>query len=228
LPGLSKARAAEDWASYNQTLDTALRLIVLLGVPATLGLVVLAEPLMLTLFAYDAFTVRDAHLAAQALTAYGVGLLGLLAVKVLAPAFYAREQMKTPVKISVVALVVNLALALLLIEPWAHIGLAVAVSVAALVNAGLLWWFLRHHQFYVPEKGWWLFGVRVVVSGLVMLGLLWWLMSWLLTDWAQASGLARSLALLALVVAGVAVYGISLVVLGLRRRHFASEKGEAT
>jgi putative peptidoglycan lipid II flippase len=220
LPGLSKARAEGDWDSYNKTLDLALRLIWVVGLPATVALALLSEPLILTLFGYGAFTITDALSSAQALTAYGVGLLGFLAVKVLAPAFYAREQMKVPVQVSVVALLVNLVLALLLIQPLAHIGLALAVSVAALVNAGLLWWALRHKGFYTPIVGWFKLLLQSVLAVCVMAVSLWWLQSTILPDWAAAGGLERAGALLFLVVVGIFSYASALLVFGMRKRHW--------
>lgn len=220
LPGLSKARAAADWTTYNRTLDIALRLIWVIGLPATVALALLAQPLMLTLFAYGAFTVADAQLAGHALTAYGVGLLGFLAVKVLAPAFYAREEMRWPVKISVIALGVNLVLALALIQPLAHVGLALAVSVAALVNAGLLWWILRRKGYYHPENGWMRLAAQSGVAVVVMAMALWWLSSLVLADWQGATALARSGALALLVVAGALSYVLALWLLGMRKHHW--------
>jgi len=218
LPSLSKARAEEDWDSYNKTLDLALRLIWVVGLPATIALALLSEPLMLTLFGYGAFTIADAVSSAQALTAYGIGLLGFLAVKVLAPAFYAREQMKVPVQVSVVALLVNLVLALLLIQPLAHIGLALAVSIAALVNAGLLWWALRRKGFYTPITGWFRLLWQSMFAVLAMTVSLWWLQTAILSDWTVASGLERAGALLLLVSVGMLSYSLALLLFGMRKR----------
>jgi putative peptidoglycan lipid II flippase len=218
LPGLSQARAQGDWDSYNKTLDLALRLIWVVGLPATVALAVLSEPLMLTLFGYGAFSNSDAHHAAQALTVYGVGLLGLLSIKVLAPAFYAREQMRVPVKISVVALVVNLVLALLLIQPLAHVGLALAVSIAALVNAGLLWLALRRMGFYSPVVGWVSLLLRTLGAVLVMAVALWWCSSALLVDWTLATGWMRAGVLFLLVVIGFVSYVSLLLILGMRKK----------
>jgi putative peptidoglycan lipid II flippase len=218
LPGLSQARAEADWDRYNKTLDLALRLIWVIGLPATVALALLSQPLVLTLFGYGAFTVSDALHSAQALTAYGVGLLGFLAVKVLAPAFYAREQMRVPVQVSVVALIVNLVLALALIQPLAHIGLALAVSIAALVNAGLLWWALRHKGFYTPLVGWVKLFVQSLLSVFVMALSLWWLQQVLLSDWTLASGWVRAGALLVLVLVGILSYALALLLFGMRKR----------
>lgn len=218
LPSLSKARAATDWMAYNHTLDIALRLILVIGLPSTLALALLAQPLMLTLFAYGAFTVDDARSAGQALTAYGLGLLGFLAVKVLAPAFYAREEMRWPVKISIVALLVNLLLALLLITPLAHIGLALAVSVAALVNAGLLWWVLHRKGFYQPAAGWWRLSLQTLLAASVMGALLWWLPDVFLENWQGADAATRGAVLALLVLFGGLSYLGSLLLFGMRKR----------
>ncbi len=223
LPGLSKARSAQDWSAYNRTLDIALRLIWVIGLPATVALALLAEPLMLTLFAYGAFTNDDARFAGQALTAYALGLLGFLAVKVLAPAFYAREEMRWPVKISIVALAVNLVLALLLIQPLAHIGLALAVSVSALVNAGLLWWVLRRQDYYRPESGWLRLLLQSLLAVAAMSAVLWFLPIYGLPSWSGLGGWERAGNLLLLVIAGMFSYGIALLLFGMRKCHWVSE-----
>ncbi len=218
LPSLSKARSEENWDSYNKTLDLALRLIWVVGLPATVALSLLAKPLMLTLFGYGAFTTTDAINSAHALSAYGIGLLGFLAVKILAPAFYAREQMRVPVQVSVVALIVNLVLALLLIEPLAHIGLALAVSVSALLNAGLLWWALRHKGFYIPVVGWMKLLMQSLLAVLVMALSLWWLQSIILADWSIAIGWQRAGALFVLILTGMLSYSLALVLFGMRKK----------
>ena len=112
--------------------------MLFIGLPATLGLLLLAEPLITTLFFYGAFTAHDATMSSMSLMAYSFGLLGFILVKILAPAFYARKDMKTPVKVAVVALVTNTVLNLILIGPFAHVGLAAATTISAFVNAGLL------------------------------------------------------------------------------------------
>lgn len=126
--------------------------------------------------------------------------------------------MKVPVQVSVVALIVNLVLALALIQPLAHIGLALAVSIAALVNAGLLWWALRNKGFYTPIVGWLRLVVQSVFAAFLMALSLWWLESIVLSDWALASGLERAGALLLLVVAGMLIYALALLLFGMRKR----------
>lgn len=217
LPSLSKARAAADWQTYNHTLDFSLRLIVAIGLPATVALVVLAEPLMFTLFAYGAFIAADAQAAGVALTAYALGLLGFLAVKILAPAFYAREEMKWPVKISVVALVVNLVLALALIQPLAHVGLALAVSIAALVNAWLLWLMLRRLQFYTPVAGWTKLWLQTALASIAMGAILYYLLRYWVDDWAMASAWLKLSAIGMATIVGLVVYASALWLLGMRK-----------
>lgn len=217
LPGLSKARAAADWQAYNHTLDLSLRLIMTVGLPATVALAVLAKPLMFSLFAYGAFTAADAQASAQALSAYAFGLLGFLAVKVLAPAFYAREEMAWPVKISLVALGVNLLLALTLIRPLAHVGLALAVSVATLVNAGLLWWMLCRLSFYTPEIGWWKLIGQTLAASMLMGAMLHYGLRLVITDWAQATTFTKLAAIAGATLSGLVGYLLLLWLLGMRK-----------
>ena len=135
LPGLSKARAANDDATYSKQLDWGLRLTVLLATPSAIGLWLLAEPLTALLYHYGRFSERDVVMTAQAAAAYALGLLGLIGVKVLAPGFYAQQDVRTPVKIALAVLVLTQALNVITV-PWLeHAGLALSISVAALVNA---------------------------------------------------------------------------------------------
>lgn len=215
LPGLSKKAANDDWEGFREDLDGALRLVFILGVPATLGLVMLAQPLLVSLFNYGAFSDHDVMMASKSLVAYGFGLLGFILVKILAPAFYARKEMKIPVKIAVIALVVNTTLNLILIGPFAHVGLAAATSIAAFVNAGLLYYHLRKSGVFFHQPGWSKFGVQVLVANLLLILFLYGLTPadnvWLVFDaWHRLGWLA------ALVVGAVVVYFLTLLILGLR------------
>jgi putative peptidoglycan lipid II flippase len=146
---------------------------------------------------------------------YGLGLLALLAIKVLAPAYYAREQMAIPVKISVIALIVNLGLSLLLIDSLAHLGLALAVSGAAVVNAILLWAGLRYYRFYEPRQGWWRLWLQSLLATAGMAGVLWQILS-SFGDMALMSGMERTGVLLFLVVSGLFSYALLILMLGFR------------
>ena len=153
LPALSRQHAQHAQASFSNTIDWALRLVALIALPAALGLVVLSAPILTTLFHYGAFSGHDVAMTSLSLMAYSIGLLGFIGVKVLVPGFSARQDMRTPVRIAVVAMVTNIVLNLTLVVPLAHTGLALATSLAAFVNAGLLLWHLQRGQ-NLPSACW--------------------------------------------------------------------------
>ncbi|KUJ72653.1 murein biosynthesis protein MurJ [Thiomicrospira sp. WB1] len=219
LPGLSKKAANADWVGFQQDLDFALRLVFLIGVPAMLGLLLLAEPMVTTLFYYGAFTQQDVSMAGASLMAYSLGLVGFILVKVLAPAFYARKDMKTPVRIAVVALLANVVLNLALIGPLAHVGLALATSLSAFVNAGLLAWFLWQRQVYRPLAGW---RKLVMQGGLANLTWVAMILYWApdSDQWLMMSGWERVGLLSLMVVAVLGVYALVLTATGFRWRGF--------
>mgnify|MGYP006277175467 FL=1 len=219
LPGLSKKAANADWIGFQQDLDFALRLVFLIGVPAMLGLLLLAEPMVTTLFYYGAFTQQDVSMAGASLMAYSFGLVGFILVKVLAPAFYARKDMKTPVRIAVVALLANVVLNLALIGPLAHVGLALATSLSAFVNAGLLGWFLWRRQVYRPLPGW----RKLLVQG--MLANVFWvalLIYWApeASQWFEMAGWERVGWLTLIVLAVLVGYALVLTLSGFRWQRF--------
>ena len=214
LPGLSKKAANENWQGFQQDLDSALRLVFLIGVPAMFGLLILAQPLVVSLFHYGAFTDHDVSMAGASLMAYSFGLLGFILVKILAPAFYARKDMKTPVKVAIIALVSNMVFNLLLIGPFAHVGLAAATSISAFINAGLLYWYLRKQQVFTPQAGWSKLVMQIFMANAVLIGFLLWLSPdvdvWLAFDvWARLGWL------MALVVGAITVYFVTLYAVGL-------------
>ncbi len=215
LPGLSSDHAAEDPAAFTATLNWALRGILILGFPATIALVYLAEPMIATLFHYGEMGERDVHMAAWSLGAYGVGLLGHMSVKVLAPGFFARQDTATPVRFGVIALATNVVLNCLLIWQFRHAGLALATSIAAIVNALLLYYGLTRIGVLVPEAGWTRFCGQVLVAGLVMFGAL-----YLMTPDIEAwffYGMAERFGLMLLIcVAGALTYVAALFLAGVR------------
>ena len=179
MPQLSAARAAGDDARYGALLDSGLRLVLLLALPCAVALLLFAQPLVAVLYHYGAFQVRDVSQTTVALMGYGVGLVGLVAIKVLAPGFYANQDTRTPVKIAVAVLVLTQLFNLVLV-PWlAHAGLAWSIGLAALVNAAWLWRGLRRQGRYQPAAGWGRFVLRVL-AGCAALAL--WL-SWAATAW---------------------------------------------
>lgn len=217
LPALSRQHAGDNPQAFSATLDWAVRMVLLIGVPAALALLLLAEPLIATLFHYGAMTDRDVLQAAAALRAYALGVMTFMLIKVLAPGYFARQDTKTPVKIAVVCMVVNMGLNLILIWPLAHVGLALATSLAALLNAGLLWWGLRKIGVYQTQPGWGLFWLRLLVACAALCAVLLWLASdvdsWLAWGWQQ-----RVWQMSLLVGAGILAYLASLLACGLRLR----------
>lgn len=222
LPSLAKTHAAEDPAAYSKLLDWGLRLCILLALPCALALALLSEPLVVSLFQYGNFTATDAAMTQRALLAYSLGLLGMLLVKVLAPAFYARQDIRTPVRIAMFTLLMTQVMNVLFVFVirLEHAGLALAIGLAACINAGLLFWKLRARGFYQPQPGWAMFAVKLLAAVLVMVVVLIGML-WLMPDWSQGNMLARLLRLGALVTAGALSYFAVLGILGFRLRDFS-------
>jgi putative peptidoglycan lipid II flippase len=218
LPQLSATQARGDAAQYAALLDWGLRLVLLLALPCAVALLVFPQPLVAVLYHYGAFTPRDVAQTVTALMGYGVGLMGLIAVKILAPGFYARQDIRTPVKIAVVVLMAVQAMNLVFV-PWlGHAGLALSIGLGALVNATWLFVGLRRRSAYTPSPGWGGFALRVLVATAALGGLLGWAARHI--DWIGTAGPLRA-ALLAAVLAGAAtLYFAVLFALGLRPRQF--------
>jgi putative peptidoglycan lipid II flippase len=223
LPGLAKNHAAEDAAAFSNSLDWGLRLGFLVGMPATIGLLLLAEPMLSTLFQYNEFSLRDVHYAGKSLRAYSMGLLGYILIKVLVPGFTSRQDMKTPVRYGFYAMMVSLVLNVVLVFPLAHAGLALATSLGAFFNAGLLLKKLLQENVYQPASGWWLFFSRVLLASVAMSAALYYLVdaSW----WNQWSSGERVINLLKWIVIGIVIYTATLVLTGLRLRHLSVAQG---
>jgi len=219
LPSLAKYHASENHLEYSKLLDWGLRLTLLLATPAALALAILAVPLITTLFHYGAFTGNDVFQTRQALVAYSIGLVGLILVKVLAPGFYARQNIRTPVRIALISLVATQAMNLAFIGWLQHAGLALSIGLAACLNAVLLYRGLRRHEVYHPQPGWTAFSLKLLAALVVMGGALWqasggdaaWL-AWPLPE--------RLIRLGVLVGLGVIAYFATLWVLGFRLNDF--------
>ncbi len=218
LPSLSKKHADKSPKAFSHTLDWAIKLVLLIGWPAAIAVAVISVPLLSTLFQYGEFSHHDVMMTSLSLRAYSVGLLAFMLIKVLAPGFFARQDTKTPVKIGVVTLVLNMILMLALVFPLAHAGLALATALAAWGNAGLLYWYLRRDGVYRPQPGWWLYLGRLLLAGGTMAALLWWL-SAAPAQWQEWAALTRVWHLSVLIVAGIASYFGVLFLTGLRPRH---------
>lgn len=219
LPSLSRAHASDDPQEFSALLDWGLRLTFLLTLPAAIGLALLAVPLIATLFQHGAFTASDVLQTRAALVAYSIGLIGLILVKVLAPGFYARQNIRTPVKIALLTLVATQAMNLAFIVPLKHAGLALSIGLASCLNAALLFRGLRQRNHYLPKPGWHAFGLRLAAALSVLAATLWFGMGQE-ADWLSASSSARILHLSALVAGGAAAYFLTLWLLGFRLKDF--------
>ena len=220
LPSLSKYHSTSDENEYSKLLDWGLRLTFILAAPAAVALALLSVPLVTTLFHYGQFGERDVWMTRQALMAYSAGLLGLILVKVLAPGFYARQNIATPVRIAIVTLIATQLLNAALIVPLKHAGLALAIGLGACLNAGLLYRKLREYGIYHPQAGWRMFTLKVAAALATMAVVLWLAMGperW----WLGASGATRAAAIAGLVLLGGAAYFGALWILGFRLRDFS-------
>jgi putative peptidoglycan lipid II flippase len=220
LPTLAKTYANKDRQEYSRILDWGLRLCFILVLPCSLALGILAEPLTVALFQYGKFSAFDAAMTQRALIAYAVGLLGIILIKVLAPGFYAQQNIRTPVKIAICTLIATQLFNLLLISHLKHAGLALAISLGACMNAGLLFWQLRKQKMFEPQPGWGKFFLKLVVAVVAMSAVLFGLMQ-VMPAWDQGLMFERFLRLGALVIAGIVVYFGLLFAQGFRLRDFA-------
>ena len=224
LPALSGQRARADDPAFAGTLSWAVRSVGFIAIPATLALAILAEPLLVTLFQYGAFGADDRLMAAASLRAYTLGLGAFMLVKVLAPGFYAREDMKTPVRIGIIAMVTNMVLNMLFVFPlmwWfemGHVGLALATSVAAWLNATLLYRGLHRAGIFVLEASAKQWLIKVMVSATVM-SLLLLQITPDMVMWTEWLWWERGIAIAMLCLAGLSTFLFSLWVLGGRIDH---------
>jgi putative peptidoglycan lipid II flippase len=202
-----------------------LRLTLLLAAPSALALAIIAVPLISTLFHHGAFTADDVFKTRDALVAYSVGLLGLIMVKVLAPGFYARQNVRTPVKIAIFTLFVTQVLNFALIGWLKHAGLALSIGLAACLNAALLYRGLRRHGIYSPQPGWPIFYAKLALAMLVM-GATLWFAGGDAADWLRWSLSERLQRLTVIVILGAAVYFATLWVAGFRLRDFKRRAAE--
>ncbi len=217
-PQLVAAKAANDAQQYSAMLDWGLRLVVLMAVPCTVALLVFAQPLVAALYERGAFGARDVLQTTYALMGYGAGLLGIVAIKVLAPGFYASQDIRTPVRIAIFVLVVTQLLNLVLVPRFAHAGLTLAISLGALINAALLLAGLLRRGSYTPSAGWLPFCLQVLAASALLALFLMWSASNL--PWQRAAvPELRRVATLALVLLGsAAIYFFSLWAAGVKLR----------
>lgn len=225
LPHLSRRHTAADAQGYSAALDWGLRLALLSGVPAAVGLILLAEPLTSVVYQGGKFTANDTRMAAISLSAMSVGIPAFMLSKVLSPAFYARQDTSTPMRAAILTVIANVVLTAAFTTPLlvykvegAHGGIALATALAGIFNAWLLWRYLRRAGLLQPQPGWGAFAMRMLIACALMAGtvlaLRWWVGDWT----AIASMWHRTFWLLLTVMAGALVYGLSLLAMGMRPR----------
>ncbi|MBN1683965.1 MAG: murein biosynthesis integral membrane protein MurJ [Gammaproteobacteria bacterium] len=219
LPKLSRHHANKDHDGYSQTLDWAIRLLLLIGLPSSVAMFILAGPLLSTLFQGGQFKAYDVLMARQSLMTFAIGIQAFMLIKVLASAFYSRQDIKTPVKIAVVAVVVNMLCNAAFIIPLKHAGLALATSCGAFVNFGLLMFFLKKQKIYTAQPGWGKYALQLMIAnGLLALFLIF--SAGDTQSWVTHHFLWRFVHLSGLVIFGMLIYFTSLVVSGLRVKSF--------
>lgn len=219
LPSLSRKHATSSLDDFAETLDWAFRLVVLIAIPAALALIVIAEPLLIALFHNDKFTANDVASSAGSLKAYALGLIAFMSIKIFAPGYYARQDTSTPVKIGIVAMVSNMFMNLaFFLGGLAHVGLALATSLAAFLNAGLLLRGLTRDGVFRFQSGWSVFLLRIILANALMVYfLLSFAGEW--QDWLLWNMTDKLVQLAILVLGGVSVYIAILFASGLRWRH---------
>ncbi|HWL30024.1 MAG TPA: murein biosynthesis integral membrane protein MurJ [Burkholderiaceae bacterium] len=224
LPSLSSAHARQDHAGYSALLDWGLRLVLLLGLPAALGLALLSDGLVATLFNYGAFSGDDVMQTRLAVMAYSAGLIGLLAIKILAPGFYAKQDIRTPVKIAIFVLVLTQVFNAILVPQFAHAGLALSIGLGAGVNALCLVVLLQRRKLYEPGPGWTRFGLRLIPALAAMAVILWYADQRL--DWVAlgATPGLRVLWLIGVLLASAGAYFAVLAACGFRFADFTRRR----
>ena len=219
LPSLAKHYADNNPTQYSHLLDWGLRLTLMLALPAAAALAILAVPLISTLFMYGKFNANDVFMTQQALVAYSLGLLGLIMVKILAPGFYARQNIRTPVKIAVITLLATQAMNLMFVWKLQHAGLALSIGLGACLNASLLLWKLRSQGIYQPRPGWRMYFLKVALALAVMSVALWFGMAGE-ARWLHGHFTQRIVHLIALVGLGAGSYFGTLWLVGMRPAQF--------
>lgn len=218
LPNLSQKHSQSSEHEFSAMIDWALRLVLIVGIPSAIGLITLSEPLMLTLFQHGTFSTFDAFKGSLSLIAYSIGLTFFMLIKILASGYYSRQDMKTPVRIGIITLVTNIVLNLILYKPLGHVGLALATSIAAGLNAFMLYRGLRKSGSYKPLSGWLIWNARMLLASVAMLVVLW-LLHQPVSVWQNWTVGERIVQLSIEISAAVIAYLMSLYLLGLRISH---------
>ena len=222
LPALSRNHVGKDDHGFKNNLDWAFKIICLLGIPAATALVLLAYPLLMVIFQRGEFSVDDAQMASYSLIAYGSGLLSFMLVKILAPAFYSRQDTKTPVKYGIITMATNMLFNLIFAVPFGYVGLAIATALSGTLNAVLLYQRLHRQGVYKLSSDTLSFIFKVVLASIAMGASIY--MFNVSFVWESANLIARIYMLTALVGLGLSVFTVSLIVVGIRPRHLKIQK----
>ncbi|MCL1094589.1 murein biosynthesis integral membrane protein MurJ [Shewanella kaireitica] len=215
LPALSKRHVNAESQAFSQTMDWGVKAIILLGLPAMCGLIMLAKPMLMVLFMRGAFTYEDVEMASYSLMAYGSGLLSFMLIKILAPGYYSRQDTKTPVRYGIIAMVSNMVFNLIFAIPFGYVGLAIATSMSALLNACLLYRGLHKADVYRLSASTVIFAVKTFIAGLVMVAVIYYLQP-TIAAWLAFSLPERGVELVKLIAIAAICYFICLVLLGIR------------
>lgn len=225
LPHLSRRSAAADAAGFSRGVDWGLRMILLVGLPAALGLALLAEPMTTVIFQRGAFTAEDSRMTALALTAMSIGVPGFMLSKVLAPAFFSRQDTKTPMRAALWTVAINVSLTVAIVTPlWlqqvpgAHAGIALATALAGLANAALLWRALLRGGGFELQSGWRRYLLQIGL-GLLCMAAVVLALRWQIGAFDQHGAWQRWGWLLLVVALGAAAYALGLLIAGMRPRH---------
>ncbi|MCL1069301.1 murein biosynthesis integral membrane protein MurJ [Shewanella xiamenensis] len=215
LPALSRNHVNAEGDGFGNTMDWGIKAILLLGLPAMMGLIVLAQPMLMVLFMRGAFTINDVQMASYSLMAYGSGLLSFMLIKVLAPGYYSRQDTKTPVRYGIIAMITNMGFNLIFAIPFGYVGLAIATSMSALLNATLLYRGLHKAGVYRITKPTMVFFLKAVVSTALMVVVLYYLLP-TQSQWVEWHLALRAKALIGLIAVGAMTYLLGLLALGIR------------
>lgn len=222
LPHLSRKHSDKSPELFSKAVDWGIRTILLIAVPSAVGLYLLAGPLLAVLFGYGRFDAHDVLMTRLSLMAFAVGIPAFMLVKVLASGFYAKQNIKTPVKVGVLAMISNTLLNLILIKPFAHMGLAASTSIAAFLNAGILLYLLIKSDIYHPNSGWMKFiSQMILANGLMAAWLIWQDSS--MTQWLTWNWSARAMQLSYLIIPALFIYSAALYFSGVRFKDFRGQ-----
>nr|WP_240911925.1 murein biosynthesis integral membrane protein MurJ [Vibrio sp. HDW18] len=218
LPALSRKHVNAHSAGFAHTMDWGIRMVMFLGIPAMLGLMVLAKPMLMVLFMRGEFTASDVQQASYSLQAYSAGLLSFMLIKILAPGYYSRQDIKTPVRYGIIAMLSNIVLNAIFAWFYGYVGLAIATSMSALLNMTLLYRGLHRQGVYQLTSQTLWFVLRLIIAGAVMTGIMLWQQASMAT-WLSWGISQRALILSGLIVLGAASYLAVLLLLGIRLKH---------